>query len=35
LAIKSLAPEQDPDPDLQKEKILDPDPHQINADPKP
>jgi hypothetical protein len=35
LVIKFLDPEQDTDPDLQLEEILDSDPHQINADPKP
>ena len=25
----------DPDPDLHSEKLLDPDPHMVNADPQP
>jgi hypothetical protein len=33
LVIKTLDSELNPDPQL--EKILDPDPHQINADPQP
>jgi hypothetical protein len=39
LVIKTLDSEQDPDPDPQLGKMLDPDPyldpHKINADPKP
>jgi hypothetical protein len=32
LVIKTLDPDRDPDPQL--EKMLDPDPHLINADPQ-
>jgi hypothetical protein len=35
LVIKTLDPELDPDPDPQLQKMLDPDPHEINADPQP
>jgi hypothetical protein len=37
LVIKTLDPEQDPNPrpGPQLEKMLDPDPHKFNADPQP
>jgi hypothetical protein len=35
LVIKTLDSELDPDSDPQLKKMVDPDPHEINADPQP